>query len=164
MVVMGQVGAPFGVQGWVNVRPFTETQDALLDYPDWWLGREGAGAWQRVQVADADLHRWGLIVRLQGCSDREAAVQLKGLQVAVPRQDLPASGSGQYYWADLVGLVVVNKLGISLGTVTGMIETGANDVLEVSGDRVRLIPFVGHVIETVDCVAGRITVDWGEDY
>jgi 16S rRNA processing protein RimM len=164
MVVMGHLGAPFGVKGWVNVHTYTSTQGALLEYSDWWLGRDGAEDWRRVEVAEADLHRKGLTVRLEGCNDREAAARLKGLQVAVRRQDLLESGAGEYYWADLVGLTVINRQGVRLGTVSGLIETGANDVLEVRGEKTRLIPFIPHVIDAVDCDAGRIEVDWGEDY
>lgn len=164
MVVMGHFGAPFGVKGWAYVHPYTGGQGALLEYPVWWLGHESAGEWEAVEVAEADLHGSGLIVRLEGCSDREDAGRLKGMQVAVRRGDLPETGAGEHYWADLVGLGVVNTQGVHLGTVTGLIETGANDVLSVEGERLRLIPFVARVIEAVDYEAGRIVVDWGEDF
>lgn len=164
MIVMGHVGAPFGVKGWVNVHPYTVTPGALLDYQVWWLGGDAADDWRRVTVDEAVIHGRGLIARLEGSQVRETAMRFKGLQVAVRREDLPESGSGEYYWVDLVGMNVVNRQGVALGTVRGLTGTGANDVLEVSGDRLRLIPFVGQVIDKVDREAGVITVDWGADY
>ena len=61
-------------------------------------------------------------------------MQLKGMQVAVPRSQLPVlskNGEDGYYWSDLIGLEVVNLQGEELGKVTGLLETGANDVLQV---------------------------------
>ena len=54
---------------------------------------------------------------------------------------------------------------MSLGKVTSLIETGANDVLVVTeGKQERLLPFVGHVVKDVDVAAGRINVDWEADW
>ena len=44
MVVMGRVRAPHGIKGWVKIQPFTQEVEGLLDYPEWWLGRNGE--WQ----------------------------------------------------------------------------------------------------------------------
>ncbi len=79
----------------------------------------------------------------------------------MPRAALPETGEGQWYWSDLIGLAVINREGVPLGTVRRMIETGANDVMVLEGDRERLIPFLtGQVIERVDLEAGQILVDW----
>ena len=68
----------------------------------------------------------------------------------------------------MVGVGVVNVLGEELGVVTGLLETGANDVLQVrnpkEGGAERLIPFIPEVILKVDLKAMRVTVDWGLDY
>ena len=97
-------------------------------------------------------------------------MKLKGMQVAVPRDLLPVlskNGNDGYYWSDLIGLEVVNLQNEELGKVTWLLETGANDVLQVrikEDERERLIPFVNQVIVKVDLKGCRITVDWGVDY
>lgn len=171
MVVMGRIIGPFGVSGWVKVFPYTEYVDGLLDYPVWWIGK-GDGDWREVNVAGSEVHGSILTAALEHCDDRTAATRLKGMQVAVPRSRLPAlskSGKDGYYWSDLIGLEVVNLQNEELGKVTGLIETGANDVLQVQspvkeGGGERLIPFISQVIISVDLGAGRIIVDWGMDY
>jgi 16S rRNA processing protein RimM len=111
------------------------------------------------------VHGDGLIVCLDGVATREGAEALEGQFVGVPREQLPATEGGEYYWADLIGLAVLNLAGVSLGKVTRLIETGANDVLVVTdGERERLLPFVGHVVKDVDVAAGRINVDWEADW
>lgn len=159
---MGRIAAPFGVRGWVKIQPFTEEIDGLLDFPVWHLGR-GAD-WREVKVIEADVHSKSVVARLQGCNDRDAAAALKGLEVAVPREALPETEEDEYYWADLLGLEVVNTQGENLGKVADLLETGANDVLVVEGERERLIPFIAQVILEVDLKARRISVDWGADY
>jgi len=168
MVIMGRVAGPYAVAGWIKVFPYTEYVDGLLDYPDWWLGSEG-GEWHKFKVIEGEVHGNVLLASLERCADRDAAARLKGLKIAVPRSLLPVlpeSGEEGYYWSDLIGLTVINLQGEALGEVTGLLETGANDVLQVQnpGETERLIPFIDQVIITVDLVADRITVDWGLDY
>jgi len=162
MIVMGRVGAPFGIKGWIKVQPFTRTVDGLLEHPAWWLGRDSS--WGRSRVEDGAVHGRSLIAKLEGCEDRRAAARLKGLEVAIPRDELPASADGEYYWSDLIGLEVANHEGVALGRVTRLIETGASPVLVVQAERERLIPFAQPVVLSVDVADGRLTVDWGVDF
>jgi 16S rRNA processing protein RimM len=101
---------------------------------------------------------------MEGCDDRNAAALLRGKAVAVPRASLPAEPAQEYYWADLIGLRVVNAVEQEFGRVTAVMQTGANDVLVVEDGRERLIPFIAPVIREVDPVAGVIRVDWDPDY
>ncbi|MDP3686464.1 MAG: ribosome maturation factor RimM, partial [Sulfurimicrobium sp.] len=89
---------------------------------------------------------------------------LRGCEIAVPRDALPEPAENEYYWSDLIGLCVFNTEQQDLGKVSGLLETGANDVLVVQGDRERLIPFVPQVIQEVDLSAGTIRVEWGLDW
>jgi 16S rRNA processing protein RimM len=162
MVVMGRIATPYGVHGWVKVQPFTEYVDGLLDYETWWIGR-GAD-WREYRVLEGAPHGQTVLAGLEGVTDRDQAARLKGLEVAVPRDALPESEPGEWYWDDLIGLRVVNLQGDEFGEVTGLLETGASDVLQVAGDRQRLIPFVGHVIAEVNLGEGFIRVDWSADY
>jgi 16S rRNA processing protein RimM len=127
MIVMARIGGPFGIKGWIKVQPFTGSLDGLLEHQGWWLGRNGR--WERIQVEDGAVHGRALIAKLQGCEDRQAAARLRGLEVAIPRDELPASAEGEYYWSDLIGLEVANRDGVALGRIARLIETGASPVL-----------------------------------
>jgi len=162
MIVMGRVGAPFGIKGWIKVHPFTQAISGLLEHPAWWLGRDGK--WGKSRVEGGAVHGRSLIAKLEGCDDRKAAASLKGLDVAIPRSELPANADGEYYWSDLIGLRVANGEGIALGRVVRLIETGASPVLVVEGTREQLIPFAAPVIVSVDVRGGTLTVDWGADF
>jgi len=154
---MGRILAPFGVKGWVKVQPNTAEAKNLLAYRSWWVGQEGD--WREIAVAGSKVQGNTVVAQFEDCDDRDAAATLRGKSVAVPRAALPAAGS-----ADLIGLVVVNGEAQELGRVVGMIETGANDVLVVQGERERLIPFIATVIREVNLASGVVRVDWAADY
>jgi 16S rRNA processing protein RimM len=163
---MGQAGAPFGVRGWLKIHPSHGAGQSLLEQPVWWVGAAaGPDGWQERAVAGVQQHGSALIAQLEGCTDREAALALRGAAIAVPRERLPEPAAGEYYWVDLIGLEVVNRTGEALGRVRRLMATGAHDVLVAAdGSTERLIPFVEPVLETVDLDAGRIVVDWQSDY
>lgn len=160
--MMGRITAPHGVKGWIKVQPLTAEPRGLLDYQTWWIG--GEDGWQERALIAGRAQGPVLLARLEGCDDRRAAALLKGRTVAVPRAALPAARVGEYYWADLIGLRVVNAVEQHLGRVTAVMQTGANDVLVVENGRERLIPFIAQVVRYVDAAAGVIGVDWGTDY
>jgi len=164
MVVMGKVVGAQGLQGWVKVHAFTEYLDSLLDYDTWYVGNEQS--WRPLQVLEANVHGGKvLIAKLQGIVDRTAAEKCKGLLIAVPRDSLPEQPEGEYYWSDLIGLSVENLAGESFGIVDSLLETGANDVLVVKGERGEtLIPFIASVIQQVSLKEKTIRVDWQADY
>lgn len=105
-----------------------------------------------------------VLVKLEGMDDRDSAATWVGAEIAVPFAELPAPEPGEYYWYQLQGLAVVNRQGVELGTVDHLLETGANDVLVVTGERERLIPYLPSVILQVDEQAGRLEVDWDADF
>jgi 16S rRNA processing protein RimM len=163
LVVMGRVSAPFGVTGWIKLKPFTAETRNLLDYPAWWVGRPGN--WRHYAVSTGREQGTSLVAKLEGCDDRDAAALLRGMQVAVARDALPKLEGDEFYWADLIGLKVENVEQQVLGVVTRVVETGASEVLVVVDDAAeRLIPFIADVVREVDLERGVIRVDWGADY
>ena len=142
--------------------------------PTWWISpiepdAEGLAPWRAVVPESLRVHGDGLVVKLTHVDDRNESEALRGYWIGAPRESLPETDSDEYYWADLLGLTVVNAQGDTLGQVDRMIETGANAVLivlDASGEqpRERLIPFVGEIVRHVDKAAGQILVDWAADW
>ena len=163
LLVMGRILAPYGVKGWVRVVTFTEAPENLLAYSPWHLMLNGR--WQEAEVLHGREHGKGLVVQLAGCEDRDAAAVFSGTDIGVYRSQLPAPDADEYYWSDLVGLQVYTTQGALLGVVDHLIETGANDVLVIRGEREHLVPFVREqVIRSIDLEAGVMRVDWDPDF
>lgn len=161
-VVLGRVAGLFGVRGWVKVFSYTDPREAVLNYRRWWLRFDSD--WQTATVREGKRHGKTVIVSLEGIDDAEAAKELLGRDIAVSRSELPVPDDGHYYWSDLQGLTVRHRDGTELGKVGYVLETGANDVLVIEGDKERLIPFIAdEVILDVDLANRVISVDWEWD-
>lgn len=161
-VKLGRIVGLYGVRGWVRVRSDTRPREAILGYDPWLL--ELAGQWREYRLAEGRTHGAGIVARLEGCTDRNAAQALLGATVAVRREQLPPAGPGEYYWSELEGLRVINLLGEELGVVSHLFDTGANDVMVVAGERERLIPFTRDAVRAVDLAARIIRVDWDREF
>ncbi|MEJ2059743.1 MAG: ribosome maturation factor RimM [Gammaproteobacteria bacterium] len=162
-VVLGRVSGLYGVKGWVKVFSETQPRENILSYSPWQLKIQGE--WQTRTVETGRRQGKGVVAKLEGCDERDAAAALMGAEIAVSRDQLPPLESGEYYWADLVGLQVETLDGVPLGVVDHLFETGANDVVVVKGARERLIPFVRpEVVREIDLAAGRMRVDWDPEF
>ena len=153
MIEFGRVAGSYGVRGWVKVA--VDDPEVLAAQPVWWLAGTG------YEVRETKVHSGTLLGKLAGIDSPERAKAFKGEPVSIPR---PHPGEGRYYWSDLVGLEVVNAQGVVLGVLKRMSSNGAHDVVEVAGDRTRLLPFVPAYVLKVDVQARRIEVDWQADW
>ncbi|WP_455222843.1 ribosome maturation factor RimM [Kaarinaea lacus] len=165
-VVVGKISSAFGVKGWLKINSFTEPVTNILQFKPWYLQtRQTHQPWKSVKVIEGRAHGKQVVVQLEGVNDRNQAELMRGLDIAVKRDQLPETHDNEFYWVDLEGLKVVNQEGIELGVVESLMETGANDVLVVRGEKERLIPYVmNEYILEVDLDAGTIIVDWDPDF
>lgn len=163
LVSVGKVSGIFGVRGWIKVYSYTEVRENILTYSPWTL-RKGKES-KEVKVVDGRRHGKTIVACLQGLDDRDDAAALNGWEILIRPEQLPKARKGEYYWADLIGLHVKTVDGVDFGVVKQMLETGANDVVVVSGERERLIPFLqGQTIIDIDLLAGEMLVDWDSEF
>ena len=165
-VVVGRLGAVYGIKGWLKVNSFTDNPESIFDYMPWLIQQKGV--WREIQLTGWKRHNNGLICKIEGIDTREDAQVLTGIDIAVLSDQLPTLPQGEYYWRDLIGCAVVTTKGYQLGSVSELMETGSNDVLVVQanlkdafGMKERLIPFIDdQVIKHIDITARLIEVDW----
>lgn len=163
LVVVGHVAGLYGVKGWFKVISYTEPRRNILDYQPWHL--EQAGVIEPAGSLTGQIQGKSLVAHLAGIEDRDAAAGLIGANIFVNRDLFVQTEKDEYYWRDLEGLQVVNVEGVSLGVVESLLETGANDVLILRGERRRLIPFVvDDIVKRVDLDAAKIIVDWEPEF
>lgn len=163
-VTLGRVSGAHGLQGWVQVYSDTSPRENIVQYSPWIVVRGEKR--QTLQVKAGRRQGKAVVAKLDGCNDREAAEALIGADIAISRDQLPATTvPGEYYWADLVGLRVETVDGIGLGVIGQLFETGANDVMVVQGDRERLVPYIWEqVVREVDLDTGVMRVDWDPEF
>ncbi len=158
-VIVGQIRGLYGVRGWVKVFSYTDPITNIINYSPWFVNQK------MFAVSQAKAHGKGIIAKFESINDRDEAATLLGAELAIDREQLPATATDEFYWHDLIGLTVINHEGITFGKVESLIATGANDVLVVSGERERLIPFVmNHVVLEVNLVESTLRVNWDVDF
>ncbi len=165
-IILGKVGAVYGIKGWLKIHSFTDDNEAILDYFPWSL-KLGNNI-RTVDITDWRRHNNGLIVKVGGIDDRDEAQALVGSEILTSADSLPELPEGEFYWRDLMGMQVVTADGYDLGVVSDMLETGANDVLVVKanrndgfGKKERLIPYLfEQVVKSVNVENKQICVDW----
>ena len=151
-VVLAAVAGAHGIGGEVRLKLFAEGVESVKRHERLFAGERpltlkslrGAGS--------------GAIARFAEIADRGSAEALRGKLLSVPRAELPPLDEGEYYHADLIGLACESAAGEQLGTVVGVENFGAGDLLEIEkpdGKRA-LIPFRDGIADLVD---GRIVAD-----
>jgi 16S rRNA processing protein RimM len=160
---VGKISGVFGIKGWVKVFSYTDDRENILDYSPWLLKK--AGETKTVKVITGNLQGKAVVAQLDGIQDRDHAASLMGWDIFITPEQLPKAASDEYYWSDLVGLKVENTEGVDFGVITGLLETGANDVIIVQGERERCIPFLqGKTVVSIDLNTGKMIVDWDADF
>lgn len=158
-VLTGRIIGLYGLKGWVKIHSHTQPRTNILTYNPLYMHIQGA--WQIVDVEEGRSQGKGIVLKLRGYDDARNAAATLGCDLAVRREQLPPLAPDEYYWADLQGLKVITREGVELGVVERLLETGANDVLVVAGERERLIPFLqGSVVTKVDLEGEYLQVDW----
>jgi 16S rRNA processing protein RimM len=162
-ISVGKISGVFGVKGWVKVFSFTDPRENILTYSPWLLKK--GDETKIIKVVDGQQQGKTIVAQVADVNDRDQAAGLMGWEIFIARDQLPKAAKGEYYWSQLVGLNVETIDGVQLGTVESLLETGANDVLIVHGERERGIPFLqGQTIINVDLAAGKIIVDWDPEF
>jgi 16S rRNA processing protein RimM len=160
LIELGAVGAPFGVRGWVKLRSFTDPPERLLQHRSLQLGL--GGSWTTYRIEATGRSGGQLTAKLKGINDRDQAQALRGAQVCVPRSELPQRDDKDFYRADLIGCEVVTLAGVSLGLVNHFVETPAQVLMVVRGEKEYWVPAVPQHLRRVDLQARRVVVDWDE--
>lgn len=165
-IIVGRVGGTHGVRGWLKIMSYTRPKENIFTYSPW-LVHVDTG-WQKFEVEETQQRGERLLVKISGIDNPEDAHVYMNCDLAITREQLPELGEGEYYWHDLIGLEVFNQDDISLGQISRITETGANDVLVVSEkakDRKDiLIPLVMDIyVKQVDLTAKTMHVDWQLD-
>ena len=136
-VILAAVAGAHGVRGEVRLKLFAESLDSLKRHARLFAGD------RPLTVVSLRPGGGGAIAKFTGIDDRTAAEALRGQLLSVPRHALPPLGEGEYYHSDLIGLPCEAADGTPLGTVVGVENFGAGDLLEVErpGGKRGLIPF-----------------------
>ena len=156
-ICVARIGAAHGVRGAVKLWTFTEDPLAVQSYGPL-MTKDGARQFEIATVRAAGDH---LVATFKGVATRNDAEKLNGIELYVPREKLPETDDGEYYYADLIGLAAVNAANEPIGRVVGIHNFGAGDIIEIAPPKgaTLLLPFTNAVVPTVDIEGGRVVIE-----
>lgn len=157
-VIVGAIGGSFGVQGEVRLKSFCADPQAIAEYTP--LYTEDGRAFAQL-ILTGQLKN-GFTARIDGVVTKEDADALRNVSLYAERALMPSLPDDEYYYADLIGLTVVDTGGATLGTVKNVMDHGAGDLLEITVPgqaETILLPFTQAAVPTVDLTAKRIVAD-----
>jgi 16S rRNA processing protein RimM len=153
-IPIGRVVAPWGIRGEVKV-------EVQTDFPDRFSCDEILYLRGRAVTIKSSRYRGNtVILKLDTIDSRNAAELIRGACLEVPSTELKPLPKGEYYRFQLLGLEVQNTEGKLLGQVSDVIQTGSNDVYEISSDTGKfLIPATDEVIKSIDLDKRRMVIE-----
>lgn len=154
-VLLGVFGAPHGVKGEVRIKSYTADPLAIASYGPLW-GKDG----RRFEIVSARPQKDMVIARIKGIEDRTAAESLTNLKLYGQRARLGDTEEDEFFHADLLGLEARTQDGARLGTVSGLFNFGAGDLIEITPGtgQAMLFPFTKAVVPLVDVKNRRLIV------
>jgi len=173
LLLMGAILGAHGIKGEVKVKSFAARPSDIAGYGALADAKEKRHFELNV-VGTSDATRGILIARIAGIGDRNAAEALKGTELYVARDRLPRlTDSDEFYFADLIGLRVVDEGGKAFGRVVSVDNYGAGDLLLVApggqgpvsdSDDSFVVPFTKIFVPAVDVAAGRLVLNLPVDF
>lgn len=155
---VGAIASVHGIKGEVKVFPTTDEPEKFKKLKTVWMktGKEE----REIVLQSVKFFKNMVIVKFAGIESPEEARKYRGATLWIPREAAVPLKKNEYYQADLIGLSVVTEDGETLGTLTDVLETGANDVYEITlaDKRTVLFPAIKDCVKEVDLEAGRMTV------
>ena len=155
-LVVGKLHRPHGVKGEMLMEVITDFPERLHPGVTLFIGEEKAP----LKLVSVRPHNRGMLVSFPGLTTPEAIGELRNQFAYVLASDRPALPEGNYYHHEIIGLQVLSDQGKSLGTVSEILETGANDVFVIrpqDGPEI-LIPDTDEVILKIDLTKGEMVI------
>ena len=157
---VGVIASTHGLSGEVNVFPTTQDPERYKKLKKVTLHTQ-KGEEIQLDVVSSRFFKKFVIVKFKQFNNINEVEKFRGCELTIDRKDAIKLEKGEYYCADLIGLVIVDEEGNELGTLTEILQTGANDVYEMtrkdSEDKI-YIPAIRDCVKEINVDEGKIVI------
>lgn len=158
LICLAEITSPYGIKGAVKLKTFTEHSSDISHYK---LLKDQSGVVYKYRLLSTPGPH-AAIISVEGVTTRNDAENLRGTKLYVNRDELPPlEDEEEFYYADLVGIAVIDKEGTSVGVIHAVHNYGAGDFFDVkvNSGQIFSIPFTKEAIPIVDIKAKSVTID-----
>lgn len=156
-VPVGRVISTHGIKGEVKFQYYNDEKEVFYAYTSFLVKNEN-NRWVTFEPTDKRFYKGFFYLKFKGLDSPEAALPLINKEFFVKEEQLPPLNDDEYYEYQLIGLKVINQDDIGVGTVTGVMHTGAQELIVVRGEKEIIIPMVEDYILSIDIVNKTMTV------
>ena len=156
-VLLGHISTAHGIRGDVLVKTHTVEPASIASYG----ALTDAAGQAPLKLKVLRVTPKGVVARVAGVADRNGAEALRGRELWVARSAMPEPSEDEFYHADLIGMAAFDEAGAALGTVIGIENYGAGDLVEIrgaTGGATELVPFTKAFVPVIDFANRRIVV------
>ena len=151
----GKVVTTHGIRGEVKIMPYTDTPELLAEFDRLFIGKNK----DELIIERSRVFKNMVIAKIEGVDTPEAAEKLRNKLLYMHRDDLELDDD-TYFIQDLIGIEVRDAdYGKVYGTISDVMQTGANDVYVIKGsDREYLVPAIADVVVFTDIDENIMTI------
>ena len=157
---VGVIASTHGLKGEVNVFPTTEDPERFKKLKKVTL-HTARGENIELDVQSAKFFKKFVIVKFKQFNDINEVEKFRGCELTIDRKDALKLEPGEFYCADLIGLKVFDENDKELGFISDILQTGANDVYEMTraDDNTKVyIPAIKDCVKKIDIESGKIII------
>lgn len=159
LIPFGKISKVHGLSGELRIHPFSRQLENLSRLKSIFIQKRGEGKLQEFKIIQRRLQKESAIVKLEGVRSVADAEKLRGCSVMVDTSDLVETEEGEYYWFQLIGLMVYTTEGAYVGRVENLIDRTLQSLLVVKEDkRELLIPMIDAVVKEINLKDSRIVI------
>ncbi len=169
LLIIGKITGVHGLKGSLKVWSFAESVETFGKDRQIWLKSEEEETGKSYTILTASARKKGVLIGLKDVDNVNLAEQLIGKEILISKDQLPEIEEDTWYWQDLYGMTVIDKIKGKLGTIERIFPTNANDMLVVTDKKAAeeseiLIPMHEHFIESVDLDTKIVTTTLPDGY
>ena len=156
-ILLGHISTAHGIRGEVLIKPLTEEPADIAAYGPLW-DEKGE---RQFEISSLRVSNKGVIARIAGVGDRNAAEALRGTGLYIDRDQLPEPEADEVYHVDIIGMTAVRADNSVVGEIVAVQNFGAGDLLEIrlaGKRRTEFVPFNDDFVPDIDFEAGRVVV------
>ncbi|MBR0142328.1 MAG: 16S rRNA processing protein RimM [Ruminococcus sp.] len=142
----GKIVTTHGIRGEVKIMPYTDTPELLSEFDRLFIGKDK----KEIIIERARVFKNMVIAKIQGVDTPEDAEKYRNKILFMHRDDLILD-EDTYFIQDLIGMEVKDAdTGVLYGKITDVMQTGANDVYVIQGEKEYLVPAIPDVVVSTD--------------
>ncbi|VFP86018.1 Ribosome maturation factor RimM [Buchnera aphidicola (Cinara pseudotaxifoliae)] len=163
MIIIGKIGNPYGILGWIHIHSFTEKKENIFRYLPWKLEKSNIYVYEK-DIIRYKKHKNNFLVKLDHLHDRTQAYLMAKQNILIKSIQLPKLQKNEYYWNNILLCKIFNEKKELIGSVKQILDNKIYNILNIFNSKKNkniYVPFIQpKIIKKIDIKKKIIIVNW----